>query len=411
MNYILFDDYTWQNLLPLTFTKPVAEIRIGILTITEKWERYLNGKLTFQTQDYLSQKYKSSYTNNAVFINGKICPTSELLAQINNLEFNTGIKKGNTLIAYRTNMASALVIEDALNNSIEATINYLSVENVWDIFSKNGEAIKTDFELITRGRTSQPVSSSNTIIGDVKQLFLEEGAVVEAAILNINGGPIYIAKDAEIMEGSVVRGPFSLGEHSALKLSTKIYGPTTVGPHSKVGGEVNNSVIFAYSNKGHDGFLGNSVIGEWCNLGADTNNSNLKNNYGNVKLYNYRKDEMVDTGLQFCGLIMGDHSKCGINTMFNTGTVVGVGANIFGGGFPPTHIPSFSWGGADGMEEYKLDKMIETANRVYARRNLTVAAVEKNILEAVFKNTAEARDVKPQGVRNLEKFINKNRRV
>ena len=391
MNYILFDDHTWQNLLPLTFTKPVAEIRIGILTITEKWEQYLNGKLTFQTQDYLKHKYKASYTNNAVFINGKICPTPELLAQINQLEFNAGIKKGNTLIAYRSNTASPLNITEALTSSVETSTMYTSVENVWDIFSKNGDAIKADFDLITRGRTSQPLSTSNTVIGDAKQIFLDEGAIVEASILNTNAGPIYIAKDSEIMEGSVVRGPFSLGEHAALKLSTKIYGPTTVGPHSKVGGEVNNSVIFAYSNKGHDGFLGNSVIGEWCNLGADTNNSNLKNNYGNVKLYNYSQDKMIDTGLQFCGLIMGDHSKCGINTMFNTGTVVGVGANIFGGGFPPTHIPSFSWGGADGMEEYKFDKMIETANRVYARRNLTVDAVEKDILEKVFKNTEATR--------------------
>ena len=392
MNYILFDDHTWQNLLPLTFTRPVAEIRIGILTITEKWERYLNGKLTIQTQEYLSQKYKASYTNNTIFINGKICPTPDLLVQINNLEFNTGIKKGNTLIAYRSNVASPLNINDALLNSVETLTSYITVENVWDIFSKNGDAIKEDFELITSGRTSQVLSSSNTVIGDAKQIFIEEGAIVEASILNTNAGPIYIGKEAEIMEGSVVRGPFSLGEHAALKLCTKVYGPTTVGPHSKVGGEVNNSVIFAYSNKGHDGFLGNSVLGEWCNLGADTNNSNLKNNYGNVKLYNYPQDRMIDTGLQFCGLIMGDHSKCGINTMFNTGTVVGVGANIFGGGFPPTHIPSFSWGGAESMEECKFDKMIETANRVYARRNLTVNDIEKNILETVFKNTEATRD-------------------
>lgn len=391
MNYILFDDYTWQNLLPLTFTKPVSEIRIGILTISEKWEKYLSSKVSFQTQAYLNQKYKANYTNDSLFINGKICPSEQLMTLISQLKLNTGIKKNNTLIAYRDSKALPLDLETALAVSSEIDSEYIFVENVWDIFSKNGDAIKVDFELITRGRTSQPLSSSNTVIGDAKQIFLEEGAVVEAAILNTNAGPIYIAKDAEIMEGSVVRGPFSLGEHAALKLSTKIYGPTTVGPHSKVGGEVNNSVIFAYSNKGHDGFLGNSVIGEWCNLGADTNNSNLKNNYGNVKLYNYPQDKMVDTGLQFCGLIMGDHSKCGINTMFNTGTVVGVGANIFGGGFPPTHIPSFSWGGADGMEEYKFDKMIETANRVYARRNLTVDAVEKQILETVFKNTEETR--------------------
>lgn len=391
MNYILFDDATWQNLLPLTFTKPVSEIRIGILTITQKWEIYLNGKLTYQTQGYLNQKYKGIYTNNAVFINGKICPTPELLAQINNLEFNSGIKKGNTLIAYRSNTASALIIEEAITNAVETNMNYLSIENVWDIFSKNGDAIKQDFELVTRGRTSQVVSSSNTIIGDAKDIFLEEGAMVEAAILNTKSGPIYIGKDAEIMEGSVVRGPFALCEHSALKLSTKVYGPTTIGPHSKVGGEVNNSVVFGYSNKAHDGFLGNSVIGEWCNLGADTNNSNLKNNYGNVKLYNYAQQKMTDTGLQFCGLIMGDHSKCGINTMFNTGTVVGVGANIFGGGFPPTHIPSFSWGGAEAMEVYKFDKMIETANRVYARRNISMSIEEKQILQTVFNNTKDDR--------------------
>lgn len=391
MNYILFDDNTWQNLLPLTFTKPVAEIRIGILTITEKWETYLSGKLTFQTQEYLSAKYKPSYTNNAVFINGKICPTAELLAQINNLEFNKGIKKGNTLIAYRSNQASPLNIEEALTHSVETTVNYLSVENTWDIFSKNGQAIQQDFELITRDRISQSLSSSNTVIGDTKAIFLEEGAVVEAAILNTKSGPIYIGKDSEIMEGSVVRGPFALCEHSALKLSTKVYGPTTIGPHSKVGGEINNSVVFGFSNKAHDGFLGNSVIGEWCNLGADTNNSNLKNNYGNVKLYNYAQQKMVDTGLQFCGLTMGDHSKCGINTMFNTGTVVGVGANIFGGGFPPTHIASFSWGGAEGMEEYKFDKMVETANRVYARRSITMSAEEKQILQIVFDRTKKDR--------------------
>lgn len=391
MNYILFDDATWQNLLPLTFTKPVSEIRIGILTITEKWETYLNGKLTFQTQEYLSSKFKAVYTNNAVFINGKICPTPELLAQINNLEFNKGIKKGNTLIAYRSNTASALNIEEALSVSEETMINYVSVENTWDIFSKNGEAIKQDFELLTRDKTSQALSSSNTIIGDAKAIFLEEGAVVEAAILNTKSGQIYIGKDAEIMEGSVVRGPFALCEHSALKLSTKVYGPTTIGPHSKVGGEINNSVVFGFSNKAHDGFLGNSVIGEWCNLGADTNNSNLKNNYGNVKLYNYAQQKMVDTGLQFCGLTMGDHSKCGINTMFNTGTVVGVGANIFGGGFPPTHIPSFSWGGAEGMEDYQFDKMIETANRVYARRSISMSTEEKQILQTVFDKTKKDR--------------------
>jgi UDP-N-acetylglucosamine diphosphorylase/glucosamine-1-phosphate N-acetyltransferase len=389
MNYILFDDFAWQNLLPLTFTKPVSEIRIGILTITEKWKMYLSGDFSFQTQEFLSKKYSFHLTNDTFFINGKVCPTKELVNAINSLSINSGIKMGSTLIAFRSNSATCLSITESLINSKEIVADYVSINNVWDIFSKNGEAIKQDFELLTKGKTSLELSKTNTVIGDFKDVFLEEGAVVEASILNTKTGPIYIGKDAEIMEGSVVRGPFSLGECSALKLSSKIYGPTTIGPHSKVGGEVNNSVIFGFTNKAHDGFLGNSVIGEWCNLGADTNNSNLKNNYGNVKLYNYSQKKMIDTGLQFCGLIMGDHSKCGINTMFNTGTVVGVATNIFGGGFPPTHIESFSWGGADGMEEYKFDKMIETANRVYARRNLKMIEVERQILESVFEERSK----------------------
>ncbi|MES2567064.1 MAG: GlmU family protein [Bacteroidota bacterium] len=392
MNYILFDDHTWQNLLPLTFTKPVSGIRIGILTITEKWEKYLGVKMSFQTQDYLSKKYPLSVSGENVFVNGSVCPDELLLEQIKVLAIDSGIKQGDKVIAFKKSGNLPLNIEEAKKTCREIIVPILDVNNVWDIFSKNGDAIKQDFFLVTKNKTSVVLSESNKVIGDPMAIFLEEGAVVEAAILNTKAGPIYIGKDAEIMEGSVVRGPFTLGEHSALKLSTKVYGPTTIGPHSKVGGEINNSVIFGFSNKAHDGFLGNSVIGEWCNLGADTNNSNLKNNYGNVKLFNYAKDTTIDSGLQFCGLIMGDHSKCGINTMFNTGTIVGVGANIFGGGFPPTHIPGFSWGGAEGIEEYKFDKMVETANRVYARRNLTMTGEEKQILATVFNGSKKYRE-------------------
>ena len=391
MNYILFDDYSRFNLLPFTYTKPVCELRIGILTIREKWEKYLGTTTSFHTQEYLSSRFPKQEAGDNLFINGKIAPSPALLILIKNLEPGTCIKRGNDLLAYRTDKAHNFDAEALLAKAVEKEADYISVKNVWDIFSKNDAAIKQDFELITKGRSSQPLSSSNTVIGNKELVFLEEGAIVEAAIINTNGGPVYIGKDAEVMEGSVIRGPFSLGEHSVLKLSTKIYGPTTIGPHSKAGGEISNSVIIGYSNKGHDGFLGNSVIGEWCNLGADTNNSNLKNNYANVKLFNYKKEQMIDTGLQFCGLIMGDHSKCGINTMFNTGTVVGVGANIFGGGFPPTHIPSFIWGGANGMETYKLDKMLETANRVYARRGLTVSKEEEAILNHVFIETEKYR--------------------
>jgi len=391
MNYILFDDYSRCNLLPFTYTKPVCEIRIGILTIREKWETFLNSKVSFKTEDYLSAKYPKQVSSDNIYINGKVCPNDLLLQAILKLENNQAIKIGNDLIAYRTNQTSQFNDEEIRFLATEIQIEYLVVKNPWDIFSKNGEAIKQDFQLLTKGKVSQKLSSTNTLIGDVKDLFIEEGAIIEASILNTKSGPIYIGKDSEIMEGSVVRGPFALCEHSALKLSTKVYGPSTIGPHSKVGGEINNSVVFGFSNKAHDGFLGNSVIGDWCNLGADTNNSNLKNNYGNVKLYNYNNDTMIDTGLQFCGLMMGDHSKCGINTMFNTGTVVGVGANIFGGGFPPTHIPSFTWGGAEGMETYKLDKMFETAERVYARRGIKLDDTEKQILSDVFNQTKKYR--------------------
>lgn len=389
MNYILFDDHNRKQLLPFVFTRPVSEIRFGILTIREKWEKALGQEVSYYTEAYLNQKYPLKLEQENVFINGKICPDEILLNEIATLSENSGIYLAETLIAFKGGKNFDEI--DMLKKSrlIESPI--LAINQVWDIFSKNGEAIKRDFEILTKGKTSKPISETNTIIGDKSQVFIEEGAIVEASVLNTKSGPIYIGTDAEIMEGSVVRGPLALCEHSALKLATKIYGPTTIGPHSKVGGEINNSVIFGYSNKAHDGFLGNSVIGEWCNLGADTNNSNLKNNYGHVKLYNYISGKQEDTGLQFCGLMMGDHSKCGINTMFNTGTVVGVAANIFGGDFPPTHIPSFSWGGSDGFEPYKIEKLFETASKVLARRNMELSDYDKSILLEVFNQETSSK--------------------
>lgn len=392
MNLILIDDKkVWQQLLPLTYTRPVSEIRVGILTIREKWEKHLKLKASYQTEVYLSEKFQfSASKGDSLFINSCVIPDDKLIAKIKKLKSGQGLKQDNKWIAYKSeaiNFNENIVLKnsEAYSNSL------VLIEQVWDIFKKNGEAIQLDFSLLTKGRKSQVLSKSNTVIGKRNQIFLEKGAKAEAAIFNTTSGPIYIGKNAEVMEGSVVRGPFSLGEESTLKLLCKVYGPTTIGPHSKVGGEVNNSVIFGYSNKAHDGFLGNSVLGEWCNLGADTNNSNLKNNYGNVKLYSYATGKNEDTGLQFCGLIMGDHSKSGINTMFNTGTVVGVGANIFGGGFPPTHIPSFTWGGAEGMETYRLDKMFETAQRVFERRHLNLEVEDKKILEHIFETTSGLR--------------------
>lgn len=384
MNVVLFDEeLNRKNLLPLTFTRPVALLRLGILTIKEKWELHLNTTVSYLTQEYLSKKFPLFDAPSSLCINGKLLPNEKLVTALKNLGEQQVLYKGSELLAWRGSAE-----EDAKNSSfqkVDFQEEVHKVEYVWDLFQNNGPAILADFDLLTRNKRSVTLSDSVTVIGDRALVFLEEGAKAEACILNTSSGPIYIGKDAEIMEGSIVRGPFALGEHSALKLGTKIYGPTTVGPHCKVGGEVNNSVIFGYSNKAHDGFLGNSVIAEWCNLGADTNNSNLKNNYGNVKIYNYAQNKLINTGLQFCGLIMGDHSKSGINTMFNTGTVVGVASNIYGGGFPATHIPGFSWGGSEGFETYQLEKLFETAEKVFERRGLVFDQTEKDILKSVFE--------------------------
>ena len=263
------------------------------------------------------------------------------------------------------------------------------IQRPWQIFKENGEELESDWQLLNLQPNPDALSKTNTLIGN--RIHISEGATIEAAILNTATGPIYIGPDAEIMENAAVRGPFALGAHSVLKMGAKIYGPTTLGPHVKVGGEVSNCVIFGYSNKAHDGFLGNSVIGEWCNLGADTNNSNLKNNYAEVKLWDYPSERFVPTGLQFCGLIMGDHSKCGINTMFNTGTVVGVSANIFGSGFPRNFIPSFSWGGANKMIEYRLETALEVAEKVMQRRGIELTQVDRTILTHIYQSTKAVR--------------------
>ncbi|MEZ5084174.1 MAG: putative sugar nucleotidyl transferase [Bacteroidales bacterium] len=335
MNYILFDDITRNNLLPLTFLKPVAEIRIGILTIREKWEILLGVKTSTLTEEYLSNKYPIIKEENNILINGSVCPSEALVKEINKLKPNQTLVTDEIIIALNISEKDLDDSGDMDLSGIDEVMSkaeFYTINNSWDIFKLNGLAIKNDFELLTKGRKSEPLSKTNRVVGR-ENIFVEKGATVEFAILNASTGPIYIGKDAEIMENTVIRGPFALCNNGVVKMAAKIYGPTTIGPFSKVGGEINNSVIFGYSNKAHDGYLGNSVIGEWCNLGADTNNSNLKNSYDNVKLWSYPQQTFIDTGLQFCGLIMGDHSKTGINTMFNTGTVVGINANVFGPGF------------------------------------------------------------------------------
>jgi UDP-N-acetylglucosamine diphosphorylase/glucosamine-1-phosphate N-acetyltransferase len=388
MNYILFEtEIDRGNLLPFTFTRPVSEIRCGILTLTDKWKRYLEGPLTFKTQSYLQTKFKMEASSSNIMLNGTVFPNSALVAEINSLQLNEALYWKEILVAAHVNGTDELTATKRIDSSVKELIK---LNFTYDIFAKNGRAIEDDFELLTKGRISQPISPTNQVVKPAR-VFIEEGATVEFSILNASTGSIYIGKDAEIMEGCKVKGPFALCEHGGLKMDAKIYPATTVGPYCKVGGEVNNAVFFAYSNKGHDGFIGNAVIGEWCNLGADTNNSNLKNTYEEVKLWNYRTEKFEKTGLTFCGLMMGDHSKCGINTMFNTGTVVGVAANIFGAGFPRNFIPSFAWGGAQGFETFIIKKAFVTAEAMCARRGVAFDDIEKDILKAVYDESAKYR--------------------
>jgi len=395
--YILFDDVSRNSLLPLTYLRPSADIRCGILTFREKWEFYLKSSTYNLCIDYLKKKFPIEVGNLNVFIKGTLFPNIELREKILQL------KQGQALVnsKYRDVLAFVLSDEEVRKHSfekknwvvyddiislqkVEFSCEYSTVSNVWDIFSMNDRAIAEDFKILTNGKKSAEISPTNQVFNK-EQVFIEQGAIVECSVLNASAGPIYIGKDAEIMEYSAVRGPFALCEHATLKMGAKIYGATTIGPYCKVGGEVNNSVFFGFSNKAHDGFIGNSVIAEWCNIGADTNNSNLKNTYEIVKLWSYPDRKFISTGLQFCGLIMADHSKCSINTMFNTGTVVGVNANIFGTGFPRNFVPSFSWGATNVTKKFQFDKAVEIAKNVCDRRGVILSDIDIEILYSVYQ--------------------------
>ncbi|MFN6380453.1 MAG: GlmU family protein [Flavobacteriales bacterium] len=368
MEAVLFEDHKWMNFLPLVYTRPVGELRIGIFTIAEKWSRALNMNVAHNSRQEMRGLFSFPSEKEQILINARCLPTPALTESILKLLPGEAIKKGDTIIAsYPKNSE-----DTSYSNAKEWELECYILNQIPDIFTLNHVALELDAVAWARTETHTVVSDSNKIIGDASKVLVAAGAKAEGCTFNTTNGPIIIDKDAEVMEGALIRGPFCLGEHSQIKMGAKIYGATTIGPHCKVGGEVSNSVIMGYSNKAHDGFLGNSVLGEWCNLGADTNNSNLKNNYSRVKIWNYESRDFVDTGLTFCGLIMGDHAKSGINTMFNTGTVVGPFANVFGGGFPPKYIPAFAWGGADGFENYDFQKAMQTAERVFARRSISL---------------------------------------
>lgn len=386
-NIILFDGQGHNDLLPLTFTRPVAELRVGIMQVREKWASFAE-TVSWHTVDYLATKYPARLGKENLFIYGGLLPNEELIAAISKLSSGEALWAGDDILAY----CSAMPEDPAepKGNAKQYTGPYSMIRHPWDIFSMNDEALRADFTMLTRGRKTVAISATNRISG-AENVFIEPGAKVEYALINAMEGPVYIDRDAEVMEGAMIRGPLYLGQHSQIKMGARIYGATTIGPHCKIAGEIHNAVITGYSSKAHDGYLGNAVLGEWCNLGADTNCSNLKNNYEQVKVWSYSEERFLPTGLQFCGLIMGDHSKSGINTMFNTGTVVGVSANIFGSGFPRTIIPSFSWGGPGGMSVYNLKKALETARRVMQRRNLELTEQDISILTHIFEHTEKHR--------------------
>lgn len=391
MNYILVEQADIrENLKPFTFTRTIADVRVGILTIREKWEKYLEQEVSSITAPYLQKKFTKKVESENMLINSAVCPTRELAQAI---ALGASLKKGDILIsasASETEIASFDPYQK-LDEAAEydGEINIIS-EN-WHIFQKNASEIKADFQLLTEGRTSQPITDKHTIVYREENVFVEEGAKIRAATINAENGPVYIGKNAEVSEGTMIRGSLALCEGAVTSMGAKFKGDSTVGPFCKVGGEVSNTVFFGYSNKGHDGFIGNSVVGEWCNFGADTNTSNLKNNYASVKIWNYAAGRFKDTGSQFCGLMMGDHSKCGINTMFNTGTVVGVSANIFGSGFPRNFIPSFAWGGASGFSTFQIKKAFEVADVVMQRRKVAFNDIEQEILKHHFEESAEDR--------------------
>jgi len=392
MGIILFDDQFRNNLLPLSYTRPISEFRVGILTIADKWKRYLNSGISYLTEDYLQEKYPLSIAAENLLINSAICPDKALLEAVVGLREGEALFSDQVLIAVQLNESAAKEFNVNMLSSY-SRVKYINpivrIAFPDNIFSLNDQELRKDFELLTRGRTSARLSNTNIILGD--QVFVEEGVEAECSTFNSRSGPIYLGKGSIVMEGCHIRGSFALCEGAILKMGAKIYGMTTIGPHSKAGGEINNSVMFANSAKGHEGYLGNSVLGEWCNIGADSNNSNMKNNYAEVRLWDYSSESFRRTGLQFCGLIMADHAKCAINTMFNTGTVVGVSANLFGSGFPRNFVPDFSWGGNQGFEVYSLRKMFETATKVFLRRNTEFNEVEQRILTHIFELTEKYR--------------------
>lgn len=385
MQLVFSDAQYWEDFLPLTFTKPISELRCGILTFAERWEKLLDiREKRYITEEYLEVKYPRYEKKESLLIVPNFLPTEKVLDQIKNLQFGEALVYENELLVAKINLENFGLHQIEKMTDIEEELTVF--KHPTDLFSFNEKTINFDFDLLTNGRISQPLSETNGFLGNKEDIFIEEGAEIEFATINAKTGKIYIGKNAEVMEGCNLRGPIALCEGAKFNLGAKIYGATTIGPYSKIGGEVNNIVVQGYSNKGHDGFVGNSVIGEWCNFGADTNSSNLKNNYSEVKLWSYKHKKFVGTGLQFTGVIMGDYAKTAINTQLNTGTIIGVAANIFKTGFPPNLVDNFSWGGMRGDEKFTINKVYEVAEKMMNRRKISLTQADKDILRYIFEN-------------------------
>jgi UDP-N-acetylglucosamine diphosphorylase/glucosamine-1-phosphate N-acetyltransferase len=378
---------TWRQLLPITYTRPCAELRVGILTLREKWTRRLGADQWFyQTEDYLQKKFPAGTTD--LWINGAAVATDALAEQVKSLKPGEGLFHGENCIALNSSSFSLESIHDLRRiDAAEALI----IERPYYLFLHAAAEIRSDLPLITAGRESAPITDPHTMVYGAENVFIEEGVTLQAAIIDATTGPVYLAKGVVVNPGAILRGSLAVGENTVISMGAKLRGDNSFGPNCKVGGEISNSAILGNSNKSHDGYLGNAVLGEWCNLGADSNCSNLKNNYSTIRIWNYEMNDFQTTGLKFCGLTMGDHSKCGINTMFNTGTVVGVSSNVYGSDFPEKFIPSFSWGSKGHWSTYDLDKAIQTAENVIGRRNLTLDSSEKSILKSIFERSQRYR--------------------
>lgn len=389
-NFILFDEPLARlKLWPLTATRPIAKFRVGIDTLAEKWEFHLKQKPSFLTQKYLAKKFEVVYGPINIYVNSSYVANENLAKHILDLKLNEALFEGENLVALHAEQQYDYPLNidfTNINKKIIST-NSIAIGQLSDLFIYNGKLLEADFQRFTISNTTQKVTDPFTVLYNEAQIFIGKNVNIKSAILDASLGPIYIDDNATIEIGALIQGPVYLGKNSIISLGAKIRHNTTIGPYCKVGGEISKSIIFGYSNKSHDGFMGCSVLGEWCNWGAGTNNSNLKNDYSQVSMFDYSAKKLMPTGQLFAGTIMGDYSKTAIGTQFNTGTVVGISANIFQTGFPAKYLPNFIWGGSEkDSEKYRLAKALEVIKATMARRNVETTVAEIEILNYLFND-------------------------